>query len=445
MENIFDLNNIKKTYLKLAFPVVLGMVVGLVYNLTDTFFIAKTNDMALVAGISLCGPLFTALMAFGNIYAQGGSSLISRLLGEKDENGSRRVSSFCFYIAILTGIIIGLILIVFSNPILTLIGATKETYKHAYDYYMVLAIGSPIVVLNFIHMNLVRCEGKATLSMIGNVVGTLINIVLDPVFIFGLNMGAKGAAIATIIGYSFSCIFLGIYVYSKSKVLSIKPSECKVSADEVKQIFLIGISAAITNIATSICVIITNKLLLAYGTNYVASMGIVSRVNMIGQMAIIGFAFGGVPLFGFVYGSKNYQKLKELISFVCIFLVSLSAILSGIIFLSSNLLVKIFVSDIEVISIGSTMLKFQVAGNCFMAIVLLFTVLFQATGKAIPSFCCSLSRQGVVYVIVIFVLNKIMGYNGILISQLVADIISAIMAYCLYTITFKNEFNEASA
>ena len=149
----------------MALPSVFGLMVSVVYNLADTFFIAQSNDTALIAGVSLCAPVFTALMAFGNIYGQGGSSLISRLLGQDDREGTGRVSSFCFYVALTTGVVLAALMMLFRVPLLGILGATAETMPHAEAYYTVLAIGAPATVLNFIHSNLVRCEGMA-LSLI---------------------------------------------------------------------------------------------------------------------------------------------------------------------------------------------------------------------------------------------------------------------------------------
>ena len=166
MDSIFDLDHLYRTYFKMALPSVFGLMVSVVYNLADTFFIAQSNDTALIAGVSLCAPVFTALMAFGNIYGQGGSSLISRLLGQDDREGTGRVSSFCFYVALTTGVVLAALMMLFRVPLLGILGATAETMPHAQAYYTVLAIGAPATVLNFIHSNLVRCEGMATQSMI---------------------------------------------------------------------------------------------------------------------------------------------------------------------------------------------------------------------------------------------------------------------------------------
>ncbi len=174
MDSIFDLDHLYRTYFKMALPSVFGLMVSVVYNLADTFFIAQSNDTALIAGVSLCAPVFTALMAFGNIYGQGGSSLISRLLGQDDREGTGRVSSFCFYVALTTGVVLAALMMLFRVPLLGILGATAETMPHAQAYYTVLAIGAPATVLNFIHSNLVRCEGMATQSMIGSIGGTVI-------------------------------------------------------------------------------------------------------------------------------------------------------------------------------------------------------------------------------------------------------------------------------
>ena len=199
MGSIFDLDHLYRTYFKMALPSVFGLMVSVVYNLADTFFIAQSNDTALIAGVSLCAPVFTALMAFGNIYGQGGSSLISRLLGQDDREGTGRVSSFCFYVALTTGVVLAALMMLFRVPLLGILGATAETMSHAQAYYTVLAIGAPATVLNFIHSNLVRCEGMATQSMIGSIGGTVINIILDPILITTVGWGARGAAIATIV------------------------------------------------------------------------------------------------------------------------------------------------------------------------------------------------------------------------------------------------------
>ncbi|MCQ2528998.1 MAG: MATE family efflux transporter [Saccharofermentans sp.] len=434
---MFDTTNIKKTYLKMALPVVIGMTVTLIYNLADTWFIARTNNTALIAGVSLCAPLFTALMAFGNILGQGGSSLVSRLLGGNDTKSVKRVSSFCFYSALVVGIVIGVLLMVLRRVLLPTLGADETNIQYARQYYTVMALGSPIVVLNFIHSNLVRCEGMATQSMLGSLLGTVVNIILDPIFIFTLGMGARGAAVATIIGYVIADAFFVILVARKSKNLSLDVKACHVNGEELGQILGVGITAAITNLMSSVCMVIMNRFLTPYGNEALAAMGMVLKVNMIAQLILVGFAFGGVPVYGFLYGSKNHAKLKELSKFCIMFLCGIALAFSVVLIGLARPIMSGFTSDPVVFEYCVKMLRFMTLGTIFVAVVLYTSVYFQATGRVVQAFIMSVSRQGVVFMVVIFIMSRVAQLNGVLLSQAVADLVSAAIGLLLYLGTIK--------
>lgn len=428
MDAIFDLNHPYRTYFKMTLPSVLGMVVTLIYNLADTYFIAQTNDTAMIAGVSVCAPVFTALMAFGNIYGQGGSSLISRLLGQNDREGTERVSSFCFYISIATGAVLAVLMLLFRVPMLHLLGASAEAYPHAEAYYTVLAIGAPLTVLRFIHSNLVRCEGMATESMIGSMLGTVLNIVLDPILISMLGWGATGAAVATIVGYLCSDVYFLWLLHRKSRCLSVKLSQCRVSAGELQQIMGVGVTAALSNLMQSLVVIVMNQFLLPYGNDKIAAMGIAMKVAMIAQMLLVGFAFGGVPIFGYLYGAGLRGMMKKLIRFCLCFMTALALLLTALVCLNATGWMKIFVEDAGIITTGAEMLRWQACTAAFACVVMLLTVLFQATGKIVPAFVLSLSRQGVVFLVVLVVCVKLFQYQGVLMAQAVADVLSAALA-----------------
>lgn len=433
MENaVFDLEHLPKTYFKLALPVVMGLVVSLIYNLADTYFIAQTMNTALVAGVSICSPVFTTLMAFGNIYGQGGSSLISRLLGKQDTDGIRHVSSFCFYIAIVTGLVIGGLMFAFQTPLLTMIGASNDTIEYARQYYNVLVLAAPIVILSFIHSNLLRCEGMATQSMVASVTGTIVNIILDPIFISIFGWGAFGAAVATIIGYAINVLICLFFVLKKANYLSVKLNEWKIGTNEVKDIFGVGIPAALTNLMQSLCIIVINVFLVKYGSEKVAAMGIVLKVNMITQLILVGFAFGGVPLYGYLYGAQLKDKLNELIRFCLIFLGGISLFLTALLFVGAEGMMRMFLDSGNIVADGTVMLRWQVLGTIFGAVVLLLSVMFQASGQALPALIMSLSRQGILFIVVLIILVQIFGYTGLIMSQFVADVLSAILGIALY-------------
>lgn len=433
-ENIFDSPHIIKTYFRLAMPLVFSMAVTMVYNLADTYFVAATGNTAIVAGVSLCAPIFSLLMAIGNIYGQGGSSLMSRLLGEHRPDDIRRVSAFCFYMSLVSGAVIGLLMLLLGSPMLSLLGADAETLPHASAYYMWMAIGSPIVVASFIHTNLLRAEGLAAQSMIATIGGALVNIVLDPIFISVMGMGAAGAAIATVLGYVFTVGYCIIVVLRHSAYLSLDPRRIGIPARYMQQVYAIGTAAALANIMASICTIMVNQALLPYGNDKIAAMGIALKVSMIVMLVLTGFSFGGLPQFGYYYGANDKERLLRLLRFCIGFLAVLAAALSAVVFIAAPWFMQRFMDDAQIIQDGARMLRLQVVSMVCVGQILLFTLVFQAAGMALISLILSISRQGVVFIVVLLVLTMLFGYNGVLAAQAVSDVITVILAaYLFYT------------
>ena len=413
------------TYFRLSLPVVLGSIITIVYNLADTYFIAQTGSALLIAGVSVCAPIFMILMAFGNIFGQGGSSLISRLLGQKRPDKVRQVSAFCFWVALAVGAAAGILLLLVRDPFLFLLGASPDTLPYAREYGTVLLLGAPFIVVNFIHMNLLRCEGMAGLSMTGTAIGAVVNVILDPLLI--PRTGAAGAAAATVIGYVCSDAFLLIIVLRRSSALSVRPM-LKTEPSFLKNILSIGVTAAITNIASSMCTILINQKLLAFGDDRIAAMGIVLKVTMIVQMILVGFSFGGVPLFGFLSGAGEKEKIRSLLRFCLLFLGVLSLIMTVAVCLTAGPLLSLITPDARLVATGIPMLRWHVAGSLFAGIVMLMTCLCQASGRALPALILSLSRQGIVFFVVLLTAAALFGYQGVLISQFAADLLSAILA-----------------
>ena len=438
--NALDTEHVVRTYFHLALPVVVGSIITVIYSLADTYFIAQTGNAMLVAGVSLCAPLFTILMAFGNIFGQGGSSLISRLLGRKETETVARVSAFCFYIALLTGAVVGGGMLLFRDPLLGLLGASPETLPHAAEYSTVLLIGAPLIVVNFVHMNLLRCEGMAGLSMAGTVIGGVVNVILDPLMI--PSMGSAGAAAATVIGYLCSDVFLLAVVLRRSAYLSVRP-RLRVTGAQLKDILGIGATAAVTNLASSLCVVLINQQLLPYGDEKIAAMGIVLRISMIVNMVLVGFSFGGVPLFGFLIGSGQTEKRRQLLRFCLCFVGLLALAMTAAVVIAAKPLVSVITPDAGLVADSVPMLRWQVAGSAFGGIVMLLTCLFQASGMAAPAMALSLSRQGILFIAVLLVAVSVAGYGGILASQCAADVLSAGLALALYRRCFRNKELQA--
>lgn len=429
MQNeLFESASVPKAYMKLALPVVLSMMVSLVYNMVDTYFIALTGKQELVAGVSLAAPIFTLMIAFGDIFGLGGSSLISRLFGEKREEEAKRASAFCLWAAIGFGIFVTIVLLVFRTPILKLLGTDAATFEYAGEYYTWIAVGAASIILGLVPSNILRTEGLATQAMAGSILGSIVNIILDPVFIFGLGQGAAGAAMATVIGNVIADVYY-IYVMSKkAKRLSVSLKEIKIPGTMIRDILVIGIPASITNLMQSIMIMITNHYLIAYGTDKVAAMGIALKANMISAFILVGFAFGGQPLVGYNYGARNKKRLKEILRFAYLFEAGLALVFTILISIFAPFIIKIFMNQSDIITNGAMMLRFQQLGMVFMAITLVSTCVCQSVGSAAGAFVLSISRQGVIYAILLIVLKSVFGYTGILATQACADVVTALIA-----------------
>lgn len=429
MQNeLFESASVPKAYMKLALPVVLSMMVSLVYNMVDTYFIALTGKQELVAGVSLAAPIFTLMIAFGDIFGLGGSSLISRLFGEKREEEAKRASAFCLWAAIGFGIFVTIVLLVFRTPILKLLGTDAATFEYAGEYYTWIAVGAASIILGLVPSNILRTEGLATQAMAGSVLGSIVNIILDPVFIFGLGQGAAGAAMATVIGNVIADVYYIYVMQKKAKRLSVSFKEIKIPGTMIRDILVIGIPASITNLMQSIMIMITNHYLIAYGTDKVAAMGIALKANMISAFILVGFAFGGQPLVGYNYGAKNQKRLKEILRFAYLFEAGLALVFTILISIFAPFIIKIFMNQSDIITNGAMMLRFQQLGMVFMAITLVSTCVCQSVGSAAGAFVLSISRQGVIYAILLIVLKSVFGYTGILATQACADVVTALIA-----------------
>ena len=295
-------------------------------------------------------------------------------------------------------------------------------------------------MLSFIHSNLLRSEGLLKESMIGTAGGAIVNIILDPIMISGLGWGASGAAIATVIGYIFSDAVFLVMVKRKSRILSVSIRKLKLSSSFIRQIVGIGIPAAIANMMQSFTAVMTNQYLLPYGNDKIAAMGIVLKVSMIALLILTGLAFGGQPLYGYYFGRGDKKRLSELFRFTLVFILSVAVVLTVLIIVLSPFLMGIFMDAENIIKDGTFMLRAQVITMPLVALVLLFTIIFQSAGKVAGSFVLSISRQGVIFLIVLVIGNIFAGYIGVMATQAVSDIITSLIAIILFRVQLSGTF-----
>lgn len=418
-----------KAILKLALPTILSMMVQIFYNLTDTFFVGKLNDPFQVAAVTISLPIFMMQMAISGVFGNGAASYISRLLGEKNYPEANRTAAFAWFSTTLVSLLVTICGFIFLADILTAGGASQNTYGFAASYMQIILAGSIISMLNFTFSQLIRAEGAAKYALIGMLLGTGTNIILDPIFILWMKMGVKGAAIATVIGNGVGfCYYISFYLRGKSlvkpgiKYLSIKWSI-------FREITKIGFPSSLSQFMMSIGNAISYRIASGYGDNAVAAMGVAMRIFTIPIFVFIGLAIGVQPLIGYSYGAGNKLRLKKVLNTAIVYAFVLAAFFTLLFILFSKYSVIIFIKNAEVVSIGSQILKIYTLAIIFAAVQMQFGSALQAMGKGFASLILSVSRMGLIYIPAIILLNKFYGFNGMIYSLPLTDFLTTGLAF----------------
>ena len=438
---VFSDYKVPKAVMTLALPSVFGMLINIIYNLADTFFVGQTGDANQVAAVSVSMPVFMIFLAIGNLFGVGGCAYISRSLGEGKKEKVKTISSFCAYASMIGGAIISVIFLIFRNPILRLIGASDNTIGYANDYMFWLAISSPLIVMGICASNLVRGEGAAKDSVIGTVIGQIANVILDPIFIlnkgdrlfsiempFGLGRGAEGAAIATVIGNVLTLVYFIVYFMRGKSILSINPRRFSAKDGIAKGVISVGTPAALNSLLMSFSNIISNMFLAKYGDNAVAAMGVAMKANMLVVMFQIGVGQGIQPLVGYCFGAKRYERMKKVIRFsmMCNIIIGAAVTLFYIVF--RRQVIGIFIEDEQVIEYGVKMLTALMAPGAVIGIMFVINFSFQGMGKGIQSLILAAGRQGLIYLPMLFIMNSIVGLEGIIWAQPAADFFCVVLS-----------------
>lgn len=449
-KKVFEEYKVPKAVMTMAVPSMLGMLINVVYNLADTFFVGQTGDSNQVAAVSVSMPLFLLFIALGNLFGVGGCAFISRSLGEGRSDRVKGISSFCVYCSIIIGSVLGLIYLVFKGPLLYLVGASDNTIGFAVDYLKWIAMGSPFVVTAITVGNLIRGEGAAKDSMFGMVIGQIANIVLDPIFIlasgdklfgislpFGFDMGVAGAAIATVIGNIISVLYFLIYFLRGKSILSITPKRFTVKNGIAKGVISVGLPASLNNLLMSISNIIVNIVLVKYGDNAVAAMGVAMKANMLVMMLQIGLAQGVQPLIGYCYGAKNYKRMNNVLGFsvFCNTIVGTGMMLFYLVFREN--VIGMFIDDREVIDLGVKMLTALMSPGPVIGTMFVLNFAFQGMGKGVQTLALSVGRQGLIYIPLLFILNSTVGLEGIIWAQATADFCCVVMSVVMFAFVYK--------
>ncbi len=427
------LNNlpVSKAYFKMSIPMVMSLVVTIVYGLVDMYFVSATGDTALIAGVSLITPVYTMLMAFGDIFGYGAGALIAQYLGKNDCLKTKQISSFSFWCSFSSGVLVGALLILFRTPIIRILGAGPETFQHAESYYVWIVLAAPAVLVYCAFLNIARADGKAKEAMIAVITGTVVNLILDPILIFRCGLGAAGASLSTFIGMTVEaagCIWICIH---KSETLSVSLKHIGMDGADKRIMLSVGFSSSLTNFVQMFMLVITNLYLVQYSVTAVSAMGIVQKVSLISYLLILGFALGGQPLLGCAYGAGQKSKIREIFSFEMKICMTVAVVLTLIVEIFAPIIMSLFINDPEIISLGKDMLRIQYCATVFQAFVLVVFSLGISFGDAGTPFILSISRQGIIFIIAVVILSRMFGYFGVISAQPTADLITAFVAFFL--------------
>lgn len=430
--------NISGAIVRLALPAIVSMIVMAVYNMADTYFVSlvSTSDLE-VAAISVYLPVLLTTQSLSVLFASGGAALLSRLLGEKKVSRAGRTATTTIALSFLSGAVVAVIGVLFDRPIMFAFGASEATIDMAADYALIMFAVAPVQLTNMAFNNLLRAEGNAVRSMTGIIVGALLNIVLDPIFISVFGWGVAGAAIATAAAQIVSFVILGSAYWRQKTTARFSLRGFRFERSIISYILRVGLSTFLVQIFTAIGFAVINIYAKPFGDGIIAAVGIVNRLQFLGFAVMFGFAQGFQPVCGYNFGAGRFNLLRSTLVFGIVVIMVLGL---GLVILFETLgpqLVGLFASSTDVIETGVTVLDWFTCAYPLTAFSLIMMMTYQALGRAVGAAVIAVCRQGVCMIPTIMVLVPLLGFEGIVITPLIADIISAVIAAMLAVRIFR--------
>ena len=434
---VFESMPVPKAVFKNALPAMAAMLMVLVYNLADTFFIGQTHDALQVAAVSLATPVFLMFMAAGTVFGMGGTSVISRALGEGRKDYAKKVCSFCMWGCVIVGVVMAALFLIFMEPILSMIGASSDTWDLAKTYLVIVVCSGPFVLISNCYSNVIRTEGESGKAMMGQLLGNLLNVILDPIMILGFGWNIAGAAIATVIGNVIGAGYYISYFLRGKSSLSVRLKDFTLREKVCSSVLAIGVPAALGSMLMSVSQIIINSQMAEYGDMAIAGMGVAMKVVTITGMVCIGLGQGVQPLLGYCVGAKLWKRFRDVFQFSFIFSFILGVVLTVICYLFTNQIVSAFLADVTAFDYAVQFAKILLTTSPIFGVFYVLTNALQAMGAATASLVINLSRQGIIFIPVLFLLKAVLGLTGLVWAQPVADILSILFAAVLYVSTYQ--------
>lgn len=418
---------------RLSLPAIVGMIAQALYNVVDAIFLGQGVGMLAIAGVSVAFPIQMIIIATAQIIGVGGASIISRSLGERNREKAERTLGNLIGASIISSSLLAILGNTYLIPILRLFGATDAILPFASTYMRILFLGSIFFAFSIACNNTVRAEGNARFAMGTMLISAGINIVLDPIFIFTLKMGVKGAAIATIIAQASSALWLAWYYFFRKSEVRFKLMHLRPYPSILHEMVLIGFAAFVRQGAASLSLIVINRQLALWGNDAaIAAAGILSRITQFALMPIFGLVQGLLPIVGYNYGARLFYRVTTTMKLTILISTIICSIAATFMFWAPGMLLSPFTSHTDVLRIGIKASRFMSLGFPLIGFQVMASGLFQAIGKARPSLLLSMLRQVLLLVPLVLILPLLRGLQGIWIAFPLSDIFAAIITLFLY-------------
>ena len=438
---------IGKLLFRLSIPTVVAQLINMLYNIVDRIYIGHMpGDGSLaLTGVGVCMPIIMLVSAFAALVSSGGAPRASIFMGEKDNESAEKTLGNCFSLQIVVSVILTAVLLIWNKDLLLAFGASENTIGYATDYMSIYAIGTLFVQMTLGMNTFITAQGFTTISMVSVIIGAVCNIVLDPIFIFGFQMGVKGAALATIISQMLSCVWIISFLCGKKTLLKLKKENLKLRADIILPCIALGTAAFVMQSSESVISVCFNSSLLKYGGDIaVGAMTIMTSVMQFAMLPLQGIAQGAQPITSYNFGAKNAGRVKKTFRLLLITCLTYSIALWAAVMIAPQVFVKIFTSDSTLAQFAAPMLRIYLGGLGLFGIQIACQMTFTSLGKAANSIVVAVVRKFVLLLPLIYIMPSILAdkTQAVYMAEPVADIIAVTFTAILFTFQFKKALKE---
>ena len=425
-KELFESMPVRRAVISMAIPTVLSSLVHVLYNMADTFFIGQLNDPTQVAAATLSMPPFLFLNGIASLFGIGGASLMARRMGQKNPDAARKCAAFSIWGGVAVSLIYGLVILLFRDRLLPLIGTNETTYPLVYQYLLwTTVIGAVPSVMNTLFSHLVRTEGKAKSASFGVTLGCVLNIALDPLFIFVFGMGIMGAAAATMVSNFIAMLYFVILILrDRTTVISLNPRNFTLKNRIALEILVTGFPSFLMVLMSFFSNTFLNSLVSGYSNEAMAGMGIAKKIDMVGFAIAQGMTQGVLALIGYNYAAGNRERMKATIQTTLVYSTGIAAVFSVLLFVFAPQITRSFIADAQTVAYGQRFMRIMCVTCPAASVTMMVVTVFQATGEKLRPMLVSMLRKGGLDIPFMLLYNALAGVEGIAFATPTADVLT---------------------